>query len=58
MRSQLGQIYRDEDFADLYARQGQPGWSAWRLAMVCVMQFMEDLTNEPRSQQRTVDVSC
>ena len=39
---ELGHIYNDRDFADLYDCQGQPGWSAWRLAMVCVMQFMED----------------
>lgn len=45
MRAELGQIYRDEDFGDLYAQQGQPGWSAWRLAMVCVMQFLEDLSD-------------
>lgn len=45
LRDELGQIYSDEDFADLYAQRGQPGWSAWRLAMVCVMQFMEDLSD-------------
>lgn len=42
MQDELGQIYRDEDFGDLYDNRGQPGWSAWRLAMVCVMQFIKD----------------
>lgn len=50
IRDELGQIYRDEDFADLYDQRGQPGWSAWRLAMVCVMQFMEDLTDRQAAE--------
>ena len=50
MRDELGQIYLDEDFADLYENRGQPGWSAWRLAMVCVMQFMEDLTDRQAAE--------
>ena len=45
MRDELGQLFKDEDFATLYAERGQPGYSPWRLAMVCVMQFMEDLTD-------------
>lgn len=50
MRDELGQIYRDEDFSDLYDQRGQPGWSAWRLAMVCIMQFMEDLTDRQAAE--------
>jgi hypothetical protein len=34
MRDELGQIYADEDVADLYDNRGQPGWSAWRLALI------------------------
>ncbi len=45
IRDELGQIYQDKDFAELYDERGQPGWSAWRLAMVCILQFMEDLTD-------------
>ena len=45
MRDEFAQLYKDEDFADLYPSQGQPGWSAWRLALVCIMQFMEDLND-------------
>lgn len=47
---ELGQIYQDENFVNLYAERGQPGWSAWRLAMVCVMQFMEDLTDRQAAE--------
>ncbi len=42
MRDEMGQLYQDEDFADLYGNRGQPGLSPWRLGLVCVMQFMED----------------
>jgi len=50
VRDELGQIYQDQDFVDLYPDRGQPGWSAWRLAMVCVMQFMEDLTDRQAAE--------
>ena len=45
LRDTLGPIFRDEDFADLYAQRGQPGWPAWRLALVVVMQYMENLSD-------------
>ena len=35
----LGRIYTDEDFADLYPKEGQPAEAPWRLALVSVMQF-------------------
>jgi transposase len=50
MRDELGQIYQNEDFADLYIHRGQPGWSAWRLALVCVMQFVEDLSDRQAAE--------
>ena len=39
MRDELGAIYHDADFQDLFPRAGQPALAPWRLAMVCVMQF-------------------
>ena len=45
LRDKLGIIYQDEDFADLYSSQGQPGISAGQLALVSIMQFLEDLTD-------------
>lgn len=44
-RDRLDSPYLDEDFQDLFGRRGQPGWSAWRLAMITVMQYMSDLTD-------------
>src|SRR5262249_28958574 len=46
MRSVLGSIYTDEDFADLFPKEGQPAEAPWRLALVTVMQFVENLSDE------------
>jgi transposase len=43
MRDTLGVIYRDEQFADLFAGRGRPVVAPWRLALVTVMQFAEGL---------------
>jgi transposase len=45
MRDELGQMYEDGLFADLYSDVGQPGLSPGKLAMVVVMQFMEGLSD-------------
>src|SRR5439155_18380563 len=41
----LGSIYTDEDFADLFPKEGQPAEAPWRLALVTVMQFVENLSD-------------
>lgn len=46
MRSVLGSIYADEDFADLFPKDGRPAEAPWRLALVTVMQFVENLSDE------------
>lgn len=43
LRDELGGVYRDELFADLYPVVGQTAEVPWRLALVTVMQFAEDL---------------
>ena len=45
LRDELGTLYTDEDFAHLYPSRGQPGLPAWRLALVTVMQFVENLSD-------------
>ena len=39
MRDEWGTFFRDEDFLDLFSEKGQPAESAWRLALVMVMQY-------------------
>jgi transposase len=50
LRDQLGILFTDADFIDLYPRRGQPALAPWRLALVTVLQFREDL-----SDRRTAD---
>jgi transposase len=45
MRDEIGSIYQDDLFVELYSDEGQPGWSPWRLALVTVMQFAENLSD-------------
>src|SRR5687768_14191057 len=40
-----GTIYEDEAFKNIFSRTGQPGYAAWRLALITVMQFAERLTD-------------
>jgi transposase len=45
LRDLLGSMYQDEFFADLYPGRGQPPYAPWRLALVTIFQFMENLTD-------------
>jgi transposase len=45
MRDELGTFFTDDQFVDLYPLDGQPAFSPCRLALVCVMQFAENLTD-------------
>ena len=50
LRDALGTIYNDQDFSDLFSSYGQSGVSPWRLALICVMQFMEDLPDRQAAE--------
>src|SRR6266480_6783904 len=43
MRDALGPIYHDESFAHLFPQNGRPVEAPWRLALITVMQFAEEL---------------
>jgi len=45
LRDSLGAVFQDEDFKELYPTHGQPAESPGRLALVTVMQFLENLTD-------------
>ena len=45
IRDTLGSIYVDEDFTNLFSVKGQPAQSPWRLALISVMQYMENLSD-------------
>ena len=45
LRNQLGSMFTNEDFADLYSKRGQPAWAPWRLALITLLQFRENLSD-------------
>ncbi len=45
LRDEFSVIYQDEDFGGLYPDQGQPALTPWRLALVTVFQFLENLSD-------------
>lgn len=50
LRDEIGTLYSDFDFAALYPTHGQPTVSPWRLALICVMQFIEDLSDRQAAE--------
>lgn len=45
LRDELGPIFADADFAHLFSTTGQPAVSPWRLALITLMQFRENLSD-------------
>jgi transposase len=45
LRDELGPVFADADFADLFPKRGQPGLAPWRLALVTLLQFRENLAD-------------
>jgi transposase len=50
LRDQLGTIFQDEDFADLFPLCGQPSLPPWRLALVTILQFRETLADRQAAE--------
>jgi transposase len=50
MRDQLGILFCDADFAELFPRRGQPAFAPWRLALITVMQFLENLSDRQAAE--------
>ncbi|WP_204137732.1 IS1182 family transposase [Halomicronema sp. CCY15110] len=50
LRDELGAIYHDRDFETLFPAHGQPAQCPWRLALVSVMQFAEDLSDRQAAE--------
>ena len=49
-RDELGVIYRDEMFASLFPKRGQPATAPWRLALVSVFQYVEGLSDRQAAE--------
>ncbi|WKN33480.1 hypothetical protein PZB74_09065 [Porifericola rhodea] len=47
LKDELGAIYEDICFTDLFPRQGQPAEYPWRLALVTLMQYKAYRSGKP-----------
>lgn len=47
---QLGELFTDEAFGAGFAARGKPGWSPGRLALVTVLQMVENLTDRQAAE--------
>ena len=45
IRDRIGIVYRDSQFQSLFPTRGQPAECPWRLALVCILQFAENLSD-------------
>jgi transposase len=50
MREAFGTIYTNTQFADLYPAVGQHAEAPWRVALVTIMQFAENLTDRQAAE--------
>jgi transposase len=50
LRDTLGRIFADADFAALFPACGQPGLPPWRLALVTILQFRENLADRQAAE--------
>jgi transposase len=50
LRERVGTILHDEDFVALFAKDGAPGSPPWRLALVTILQFHENLSDRQAAE--------
>ncbi len=50
LRDEVGTLFDDELFTAVYSMEGQPALHRWQLALVSVMQFMENLSDRQAAQ--------
>src|ERR671916_221422 len=50
LRDELGPVFADADFVDLFPKRGQPGLGPWRLALVTLLQFRENLADRQAAE--------
>ena len=50
LREELGTVFEDSDFEELFATVGQPALPPWRLALITIMQFRETLSDRQAAE--------
>jgi len=49
IRDSLGTIFTDDQFKQLFSNRGQPAEAPWRLALVTIFQFLENLHRQAQA---------
>jgi hypothetical protein len=50
VRDELDEVFADAEFAQAFADRGTPGWSPGRLALITVLQMVENLTDRQAAE--------
>ncbi|MEU7004840.1 transposase [Nonomuraea sp. NPDC046570] len=57
VRDELGELFADERFVAAFGAEGRSGWSPGRLALITVLQRVEDLTDRRAAEAVRRDLS-
>lgn len=49
LRDEIGVLFEDTDFTALFPTRGQPAFAPWRLALITIFQFIENLSDRAAS---------
>jgi len=58
LADEIGPLFSDERFPDLYTRRGQPSLAPWRLVLVTILQFAEDRANRQAADAVRSQIDC
>lgn len=50
LRDEVGVLFEDADFAALFPPRGQPAYAPWRLAVITIFQFIENLSDRAAAE--------
>ena len=57
VRDELGELFGDTEFVSAFEAEGRPGWSPGRLALITVLQRVENLTDRQAAEAVRRDLS-
>ncbi|WP_431904047.1 transposase, partial [Nonomuraea sp. bgisy101] len=57
VRDELGEVFADEAFAGAFGKEGRPGWSPGRLALITVLQRVDNLTDRQADEAVATDLT-
>ncbi|MEW1842215.1 IS1182 family transposase [Nonomuraea angiospora] len=57
VRDELGEVFADAAFAGAFGKEGRPGWSPGRLALITVLQRVDNLTDRQAAEAVATDLT-